>query len=144
MATHAALAKLYPAGALTEAFFARLRCAWRREISTCQPYQVFAQLTHGFLLSRGPRRIHKGLGVGPGSATSRFSPIGGGTLGLLKRSNRPSSPAFGHLRNRKQPFDFSTITVVDAKYISDGEIMIGSSHNRNVISSPHVTLDHDS
>jgi hypothetical protein len=33
------------------------------------------------------------------------------------------------------------ITVVDAKYISDREIMIRPFHNRDLISCPHVTLD---
>src|SRR5262249_16701838 len=51
MATHTALAQLHPAGALAEALLARPGGAWCREISISQPFQVFAQLTHGFLLS---------------------------------------------------------------------------------------------
>jgi hypothetical protein len=62
----------------------------------------------------------------------------------LKEISRPPPPALGHLPNGKQPLDFITIPVVDAKYISDGEIMIGSFHNRDLISGPHVTLDGDS
>jgi len=62
----------------------------------------------------------------------------------LKEISRPPPPALGHLRNGKQPFDFSAIPVVNAKYVPDREIMIGSFHNRDFISSPHVTLDGDS
>src|SRR5262249_7104684 len=78
----------------------------------------------------------------PRSATSWFGPVRGAALGLLKEISRPPPPALGHLRNREQPFDFGAITRVDAKYISDAEIMIGSFHYRDLISSPHVTLGH--
>ena len=78
------------------------------------------------------------------SATSRFSPIRGTALGPLKPISRPSPPALGHLRNCKQPFDFSAITGVDAKDVSDGEIMSGSLDYPDLISGPNVTLDHDS
>src|SRR6516165_8896395 len=61
MATQTAFTKLDPPCALTKAFFARLRRAWRREISTGQPFQVFAQLARGLLLSRGPSRIYEGI-----------------------------------------------------------------------------------
>jgi hypothetical protein len=50
MAARAALAQFHPTGALAKAFLA---CAGRAgcwEFSVSQPFQVFAQLTHGFLL----------------------------------------------------------------------------------------------
>jgi hypothetical protein len=78
------------------------------------------------------------------SATSGFSPIRGAALGLLKPISCPPLPALGHLWNRKQQFDFSAITGVDAEYISDAEMMIRSFHHSDLISSPHVTLDDES
>ena len=74
-------------------------------------------------------------------ATAGFSPIRGVAFGLLKRMRRPPPPGLGHLRNCEQPFDFSPITSVDAKYISDGEIMIRPFHDPDLISGPHLTLD---
>jgi hypothetical protein len=75
------------------------------------------------------------------SATSGFGLIRGAASGLVKQISRPPPPAVGHPWNRKQPFDFSAIPGVDAKYISDGEIMIRSFHCPDLISGPHVTLD---
>jgi hypothetical protein len=74
-------------------------------------------------------------------ATSRFGSLRGAAFGLLKQIIRPPPPALGHPGNRKQPFDFIAITGVDAKYISDGEIMIGSFDYPDLISGPHTTLD---
>jgi hypothetical protein len=48
------------------------------------------------------------------------------------------------LPNRKQPFDFIAITGVDAKYISDGEIVIGSLDYPDFVSGPHITFDDQS
>jgi hypothetical protein len=58
-------------------------------------------------------------------ATSRFGRSRGAAFGLLKQIIRPPPPALGHLRNRKQPLGVVSIVGVDAKYISDSEIMIG-------------------
>src|SRR5215831_18279004 len=51
VAARTALAQLHPTGALAEAFLACAGGAWCREVSICHPFQVFAQLTHGCLLS---------------------------------------------------------------------------------------------
>ena len=75
------------------------------------------------------------------SATSGFGLIRGAASGLVKQISRPPPPAVGHLWNRKQPFDFSTIPGVDAKYISDGEIVIGPLDCPDLISGPHIALD---
>jgi hypothetical protein len=55
--------------------------------------------------------------------TSRFDHLGGLALTLLKPINRPPLPALGHSQNRKQPLNFMAITRVDAKYISNGQVM---------------------
>ena len=73
--------------------------------------------------------------------TSRFVRIRGAVFGLLKPIVRPPPPALGYLGNCKQPGDFIAITGVDAKYISNGQIMIGSLHYPDLISGPHITLD---
>ena len=77
-------------------------------------------------------------------ATAGFSPIRGAAFGPLEQISRPPPPALGHLRNRKQPFDFSPITCVDAKYVSDGEIMSGSLDHPDLIPCPHTTFDDQS
>jgi hypothetical protein len=76
--------------------------------------------------------------------TSWFGRIRRSILGLLKEIASPSPPARGHPGNRKQPFDFIAIARVDAKYIADGEIMIGSLHYPDRISGPHIALGDDS
>ena len=73
-------------------------------------------------------------------ATSWFGRIRGTILGLLKPIG-PPPPALGHPGNRKQPFDSIAITGVDAKYLSDGEIMIGSLDYPDLISATHIALD---
>jgi hypothetical protein len=50
MAACPALPKLHPAGALPETFFAPPRRPWRREIPSGQPFEMFAEFTHGVLL----------------------------------------------------------------------------------------------
>jgi hypothetical protein len=60
---------------------------------------------------------------------------------LLQEVIRPPPPARRHPGNRKQPFDFIAITRVYAKYISDGEIMIGFLDYPDLIAGPHITLD---
>jgi hypothetical protein len=40
--------------------------------------------------------------------------------------------------------DLSAITGVDAKYVSDGEIMIGSLDHPDLIPGPHITFDDQS
>src|SRR5262249_31673683 len=74
-------------------------------------------------------------------ATSGFGRIRGAALGLLQPIVHPPPPALRHPGNRKQPLDFIAITGVDAKYISDGETMIGSLDYPDLISGPHLTLD---
>ena len=102
MAARTALAKFHPASALTEAFLAGSGCVWLREISTCQPFQVFARLTHGFLLSKVQAVSTKVSVYEQDSATSGFSPIlGEAPFGLLKEISRPPLPGLGHLRNPK-------------------------------------------
>jgi hypothetical protein len=59
----------------------------------------------------------------------------------LKQIGRPLPPALGHPGDHKQSFDFIAITGVDAKHISDGEIMVGSLDYSDLISGPHITLD---
>ena len=62
-----------------------------------------------------------------------------GGLWPFEATIRPPPPALGHPGNRKQPLGFIAITGVDAKYISDGEIMIGSLDDPDLISGapPH-------
>jgi hypothetical protein len=74
-------------------------------------------------------------------ATSGFGHIRAAAFGLLKQIIRPPSPALGHPGNRKQPLGLIAITGVDAKYISDGEIMIGSLDYPDLISGAHIALD---
>jgi len=74
-------------------------------------------------------------------ATSRFGRIRGAAFGLLKQIIRPPLPALGHPGNRKHPLSLIAITGVDAKYIADGEIMIGSLDYPDLISSAYITLD---
>src|SRR5260370_30675785 len=62
----------------------------------------------------------------------------------LKKTTRPALPALGHSGNRNQPIGFMAITSVDAEYISNGEIMIGSLDYPDLISGTHITLDDDS
>jgi hypothetical protein len=78
------------------------------------------------------------------SATSRFARVQGTAFRPLQKIIRPAPPALGHSGNRKQPVDFMAIPGVDAKYISNGEIMIGSLDHPDLISGPHIALDDDS
>src|SRR4029453_1834310 len=74
-------------------------------------------------------------------ATSRFGHSRAATFGLFKQIIRPPPPALGHPRNCKQPLGLIAIMGVDAKYISNGEIMIGSLDYPDLISGTHITLD---
>jgi hypothetical protein len=65
-------------------------------------------------------------------------------LGLLKKIVRPSPPALGHSGDREQTVDFVAIACVDAKHVSNGEIVIGSFGDADLISGPHFALDDDS
>src|SRR5262249_21474484 len=56
---------------------------------------------------------------------------------------RPSFPAPGHLRNRKQPRNFMAIARIDAKDIPDGEVMIGLLEDPDLVSGAHFALDDD-
>jgi hypothetical protein len=62
----------------------------------------------------------------------------------LKKIIRPAPPALRHGGNRKQPVDFMAITGVDAKYMSNGEIMIGFLDHADLVSGAHIALDDDS
>jgi hypothetical protein len=62
----------------------------------------------------------------------------------LKQIVRPPPPALGHSGNRKQPVGFIAIACVDAKHISNGEIVIGSLGDADRIAGPQFTLDDDS
>src|SRR5262249_21716984 len=68
----------------------------------------------------------------------------GAIPGLLKQIARPPLPALGHSGNRKQPVGFVTITCVDTKHISNGEIVIWSLDDADLISGPQLTLNDDS
>src|SRR5215831_17266862 len=74
-------------------------------------------------------------------ATSRFLCIRGAAFGLLKQLIRPPPPALGHPGNGKQSLGLIAITGVDAKYLSNGEIMSGSLDYPHLISGTHLTLD---
>src|ERR1700758_5883729 len=78
------------------------------------------------------------------SGTSRFARVQGTAFCPLKKVIRPAPPALGHSGNRKQPVGFMAITGVDAKYMPNGEIMIGSLDHPDLVSGPHITLDDDS
>src|SRR6267378_838318 len=56
----------------------------------------------------------------------------------------PSSPTLGQLRNRKQPRHLIPIARVDAKDISDGEVVIRLLHDLDLVSGTHIALDDDS
>ena len=77
-------------------------------------------------------------------AASRFARVQGPAFCPLKKTSRPAPPALGHSGNRKQPIGFMAITGVDAEYMSNGEIMIGSLDDPDLISGPHITFDDDS
>src|SRR5262249_17132621 len=86
-------------------------------------------------------------GAAPGAARLATAGLGrtrGAAFGLLKHITRPPPPALGHPGNRKQPFDLIAITGVDAKYIADGETMIGPLDHPDLIPGPHLALDDDS
>src|SRR5262249_6128382 len=74
-------------------------------------------------------------------ATSRFGRIRGTILSRLEQIARPPPPARRHPGNREQPCDFLAITGVDAKYVSDGEIMIGPLDYPDLISGRHIPFD---
>src|SRR2546422_5863053 len=56
----------------------------------------------------------------------------------------PSSPTIGQLRNRKQPRHLITIARIDAKDISDSEVVIRLLHDSDLVSGAHITLDNNS
>src|SRR5882762_3112878 len=56
----------------------------------------------------------------------------------------PSSPTLGQLRNREQPRHLIPIARVDAKDISDGEVVIRLLHDPDLVSGTHIALDDDS
>src|SRR5438132_13726088 len=56
----------------------------------------------------------------------------------------PSSPTLGQLRNRKEPRHLIPIARIDAKDISDGEVVIRLLHDPDLVSGTHIALDDDS
>jgi hypothetical protein len=62
----------------------------------------------------------------------------------LKQIVRPFLPARGHLGNLKQSPEFIAVPGVDAKHISDGEVVIRSLDDPNLIPGPDITLNDDS
>jgi hypothetical protein len=76
--------------------------------------------------------------------TSWFLYFRGTILVPLKHIGRPAPPSLGHAGSGKQALDFMAIASVDAKYVSDGEIMIGPRHHPDGIASPHVAFADDS
>jgi hypothetical protein len=58
----------------------------------------------------------------------------------LEEIGRPPLPTRRHRGNGKQPFDFLAIAGVDAKDVSDGEIMIGPFDYVDLIAGPNITL----
>jgi hypothetical protein len=74
-------------------------------------------------------------------ATSRLCRVRRARFGLSKHVIRPSRPALGHPRNRKQPLDLVAIAEVDASYIPDGEIMIGSLDYPDLVPGAYIALD---
>src|ERR1700682_2123081 len=62
----------------------------------------------------------------------------------LSRVFCPSPPALGQLGNRKQPLDLIAIAQVDAKYIADGDVVIGPLDNSDPILCANIALDDDS
>src|SRR5262249_5184881 len=57
---------------------------------------------------------------------------------------RPPSPTLGQLRNREQPRHLVTIARIDAKDVSDGEVVIRLLHDADLVTGAHVALDVDS
>src|SRR5262245_57877685 len=80
----------------------------------------------------------------PPLAASWFSRIRWEVPGFFQPVVCPPPPALGHLGALEQPSDFLAITGVDAKNISDGEIMIGFLDYPDLIPDPHIPLDDDS
>src|SRR6185295_6376011 len=64
-------------------------------------------------------------------------------FGLSKHILRPPPPGLRHLGDRNQPAGFMVIAGVDAKYIADGEVLIGPLDDPDVIAGPHLALGHD-
>src|SRR5258708_8605852 len=56
----------------------------------------------------------------------------------------PASPTLGQLRNCKQPRHLIAIARIDAKDISDGEVVIRLLHDADLVSGAHISLDDDS
>jgi hypothetical protein len=74
-------------------------------------------------------------------ATSRFRRIRGAAFGLLKYLIRPPLPALGQLGNGQQSLGLIALMGVDAKYLSNGEFMLGSLDDSDLISGTHIPLD---
>src|SRR5262249_43155889 len=77
-------------------------------------------------------------------ATPRSGRLLGLTFALMKPINCPPLPALGHSRNRKQPRDFIAIAGVYAKHVSNGENMIWSLDDINLVSGSHIPLRDES
>jgi hypothetical protein len=73
--------------------------------------------------------------------TSWFGRVRGTIPSLLKQIACPFLPARGHSGNLKQSPESIAVTSVDAKHISDGEIVIRFLDDPNLIPGPDITLD---
>src|SRR5215469_16364501 len=56
----------------------------------------------------------------------------------------PASPTLGQLRNCQQPGHLIAIARIDAKDISDGEVVVRLLQEPDLVSGAHVALDDDS
>src|ERR1043166_8415582 len=74
-------------------------------------------------------------------ATARFRCLRRAACGLVKHLLRPPPPALGHPGNGKPPLSLLVITGVDAKDLAEGEIMLGSLDDPDLIAGAHLTLD---
>ena len=62
-------------------------------------------------------------------------------LGFLQVLSRPPSPALGHPRDREEAPDLLPVEGVDAENIADGEIVVGTLNDLNLIARPHFAHD---
>jgi hypothetical protein len=62
----------------------------------------------------------------------------------LNQVLRPTPPALGQLWNRQQTRYLVAIARIDAKDISDGEVVVGPPHDPDLVSGADIALDDDS
>src|SRR3954468_18191733 len=64
-------------------------------------------------------------------------------FGLSKRILRPPLPGLRHLRYGDQSTGFTVITCIDAKYIADGEALIGPPDDPDLLAGLHLAFGDD-